>query len=677
MSSNIDKALGLSVIGQSKQAIDLLNNEAISQPNNSEIHYTKALIFVKIHDLQSALLSLDKAIELNSNEVDYFTSKGNLLIQVNREQEAVQYFDRAIELSPNEITFLSKGNCYYNTGKLKEALTLYKKALDFNKSSGPAMLSIANTHLQLHHYEDSLFFYEKYSAFGTETAKVLKNKAVCCFYLGRTKDALKLINESLGKAENDSSLNFKGGVAFTLSEFELALSCYSKALSLTKKPLYMYNAGLLCEKTNKISDAEDFYKNALIANKNFIPAFIAKMKLDLNKENKQLDPSLINIRLSLDKAEFTTEEPTVNYLKVADKEVLIERLNELINANKIFDFSDAVVRNNLLMLIVEVILLKGKLLWAINNIDESLLCFEEAIKLIISNDYDDIYKEVMEYSGVSANLLSSDTFKSKDNKVKTRTSSIKTRGSIAVLNLDLGAIYLYEALLNKSIVMKETQMPKIDQLRYIEQTIFLIPSVLVNLISYFYKAKLLFELKEFDRAFEVSNLVLKLYTENKELNFISGDSNMLKGFAVKLLNINADIALIRKEYVKANKHYQSILELYDIKISIEEIKKNGIQTFFSFGGSGLTLSDKTNYSAMITSIVEDIANTFYNLSNVLSLCPNNEIEFYNGNEFALSKEISTLSNFYFNNAQRLYAETKQDFFETLKPISWFSEIRFD
>ena len=98
---------------------------------------------------EEGIAYLDKAIEQDPTNAQYYDVKGSVMETLNRNEEAERFYDKALQLDPMNVKALNdKGRMVYNraykledqavaTRDLKQADALEKQALETYKESLP------------------------------------------------------------------------------------------------------------------------------------------------------------------------------------------------------------------------------------------------------------------------------------------------------------------------------------------------------------------------------------------------------------------------------------------------------------------------------------------------------------------------------------------------------------
>ena len=99
---NVDGMLALAFIcikqGKKKEAMDNYNRIIEIFPDHSVAYASRALLESQDGFLDAALMDWEKAIEYDSNNIDYIVSKAELLIRMNRKKDARLELDTAVRM---------------------------------------------------------------------------------------------------------------------------------------------------------------------------------------------------------------------------------------------------------------------------------------------------------------------------------------------------------------------------------------------------------------------------------------------------------------------------------------------------------------------------------------------------------------------------------------------------
>jgi len=119
----LELATGYFELGQSSVALDELKQSIAIDPNYSEAHHLKGLVYMRLNESKLAELSFKRALEISPSDANVMQNIGWLLCQQSRFQESETYFAQVLSLPKYEQrakTFRTQGLCLVKAGRLAE-----------------------------------------------------------------------------------------------------------------------------------------------------------------------------------------------------------------------------------------------------------------------------------------------------------------------------------------------------------------------------------------------------------------------------------------------------------------------------------------------------------------------------------------------------------------------------
>ncbi|MCS6820402.1 MAG: tetratricopeptide repeat protein [Microscillaceae bacterium] len=116
-------------------------DEAIRKSSNQEpslasFYSLKANIEKELNQLDQALASIDKAIQIEPHNAAHYTDKALILIDKNDYERALQEANKALQISKNDyLAFYSRGLAYDKLKKYSEAAADYAQVLQFDSQN--------------------------------------------------------------------------------------------------------------------------------------------------------------------------------------------------------------------------------------------------------------------------------------------------------------------------------------------------------------------------------------------------------------------------------------------------------------------------------------------------------------------------------------------------------------
>jgi tetratricopeptide (TPR) repeat protein len=98
----LQRAAELSNQGKYDEAINVLKDELVKDPNNADICYSLSLAYLNKQDYDAALDPLEKAVSLSQNNVSMRYSLAMLYEKHGDNTKAKEQWQRILELSPSD-----------------------------------------------------------------------------------------------------------------------------------------------------------------------------------------------------------------------------------------------------------------------------------------------------------------------------------------------------------------------------------------------------------------------------------------------------------------------------------------------------------------------------------------------------------------------------------------------
>ncbi|MGD1005344.1 MAG: tetratricopeptide repeat protein [Methanoregulaceae archaeon] len=227
----------------------------ISDPTKAEIWYKISLAFYFLGRYYNSLNSINAALTLDSNNVNYWLHKAELL-QSNRFccwDEAVESYKKALNLnSDNPDIWIKLGTLFESRNNHKEAIETYNKALELH-SNNPKILYCKGCSLNSILYERE------------KERKLVKLSDNISDEINFLIEILNTYKKVVEQDPNNSDALYCIGVLYTklqkyieaLHYFDEALKFYSKE---NEKPTQIwYSKAEVLEKIGKSNEAVELY----------------------------------------------------------------------------------------------------------------------------------------------------------------------------------------------------------------------------------------------------------------------------------------------------------------------------------------------------------------------------------------------------------------------------------
>ncbi len=247
-------------IQEEQQKIEKQRNEQI----NSNAYLQRAESEIEKEDFEAALISLNKAIVKNENNVQAYYMKGCILMFVmNNYDSAIACFSNCIYKEPNAHAYFQRGICYEITGNYKYAEIDYSRALTYNPNyleayyrRGIVKSGLDDRVSAISDYDYIINFQGDEKNQFKDFATVYNNKAYCLVKLGYYDEALPLVNKALDLDKNLAYIwDTRGELYFYKGLYEKCIEDMNKAISIQANSNSYYYRGLAKIKINKKQEA--------------------------------------------------------------------------------------------------------------------------------------------------------------------------------------------------------------------------------------------------------------------------------------------------------------------------------------------------------------------------------------------------------------------------------------
>ena len=118
-------------------------------PKMSESYFYRGNIYYGQGNYADALKDYLKAVELNPNYSEAYYNIGVTYNTTNKFQESIEPLTKAINITPNEYMYQTRASSFFNLHRLQEAADDYTKAIAINPKLGQAYFNRGATYLNM------------------------------------------------------------------------------------------------------------------------------------------------------------------------------------------------------------------------------------------------------------------------------------------------------------------------------------------------------------------------------------------------------------------------------------------------------------------------------------------------------------------------------------------------
>ena len=192
-------------------------------------------------------------------------------------KKAIPLFEKLLELSPTKnINLLTNlANAYDYIGDKKQAINLYKQALNLAPNSAVIMCNMGGSLYELKQYKEAQKYLKKSLEINPINSYAHLNLGNVYDAIGEKKLACKHYNEAI-KYKNDYSLAYcnMGNILYELEKYDEAIKYCKKAISLDNKDTSSYlTLGNIFDTKEDFRQAIFYYKECLKLDSNYVLAY--------------------------------------------------------------------------------------------------------------------------------------------------------------------------------------------------------------------------------------------------------------------------------------------------------------------------------------------------------------------------------------------------------------------
>jgi Flp pilus assembly protein TadD len=145
------------------QSANLLLDQIINvMPRHSEALRLKAVIFAQEDDNNTALIWINRSLDVDKKNSIAHSNKGNILFNLGENEEAIASYRKSIQLTPTYSEVYSNlGNAYQKIRQYDLAISAYEKALSIEPSNPMFLCNLGNAQWKLGLINEAVFSYQK------------------------------------------------------------------------------------------------------------------------------------------------------------------------------------------------------------------------------------------------------------------------------------------------------------------------------------------------------------------------------------------------------------------------------------------------------------------------------------------------------------------------------------
>ncbi len=224
-----------------KQAVGLFE-QAVGKDPNFALAYTgladsSLRMYGETKDgvwAQKATLSAQQAERLSNNLPEVHLSLGSVYSATGKITQAVTELKRALELAPNsDEAYRNLGDAYFSSGQSEEAITAFQKAVAANPYYWTNHTSLGNAYLRLGDNAKALPEYQKITEIAPDNPMGYEGIGTVYMRDGKWGEAIPQFTKALSIAPDSATYSNVGTAYFFMKNYDQATKNYEKAVQMT------------------------------------------------------------------------------------------------------------------------------------------------------------------------------------------------------------------------------------------------------------------------------------------------------------------------------------------------------------------------------------------------------------------------------------------------------------
>ena len=235
-----------------KKSLLHLNKAIQIDPQNLKAFVARANLNRDIDNFQDALNDYSSAISIDPEYLDAYTERGKTYRITKSFEEAIEDFEKVLEIDPNHyISILNLANLYEYKEKFVKAIELYERLIKIESDSRNYQ-SVARCYEYLNKYEEAIENYDKaiencsteeYQYFESKI-EYLENKSQLLIHLKNYDEAIiglkkiiELLKESESKEKEEGNNYYPAKEIIVIGICYYLLGDYESSISYLKEPI--------------------------------------------------------------------------------------------------------------------------------------------------------------------------------------------------------------------------------------------------------------------------------------------------------------------------------------------------------------------------------------------------------------------------------------------------------
>ncbi len=220
-----------SVKGNSAAAI-LDFQDALQNDPKAAIYFSIAKEYYKLNKITNAIQNINQAIEIDSNNTDYYVFAGQLYSLSGNYDYATEAYENAVKLDSTNYKALYALGELYSSSRPNKALKIYEKVLDLIGPEWSVLVNIAELNERLGNIDKTISTVKELLKLNPSNLELTKLLIEAYIKTKQYDKALELTEDALQSFPDDDNLiEYKANCLVKLNNWKEGFDWYKKLLS--------------------------------------------------------------------------------------------------------------------------------------------------------------------------------------------------------------------------------------------------------------------------------------------------------------------------------------------------------------------------------------------------------------------------------------------------------------
>ena len=237
-----------------------------NEGKEAEGYNNSGIAYIKKNELEQAIASFSKAMELDPSYADAYCNRGVVYYFKGEYDRALTDYNEAIELDPRHVvTYNNRGVAYSNEGEQEKAIGDFTRATGIKSDYADAYNNRGNAYGNKGEYEKAIADYTKAIELNTKFAEAYHNRAVAYYNRTDFDRAIKNYTKAIALKPDDARAYYNRSIAYSeKDDFDLAIKDSVRAIALNPNFAEAYhNRGVAYAKKDNYDFAIKDYTKAI------------------------------------------------------------------------------------------------------------------------------------------------------------------------------------------------------------------------------------------------------------------------------------------------------------------------------------------------------------------------------------------------------------------------------